>query len=101
MLRVGPDEASFDQNAFYYAAQLVACDLGYPCGRERSELLYACVTQGSCAAADYREHLYQYDLTAAAAQSVHQYYEQLLRARTGDWSYFTFHRGQSLSLIHI
>jgi hypothetical protein len=50
---------------------------------------------GNCAAADYREHAYFYNLSPASVQTMQVYYEQLQRAREGDWSYFTFFRGQS------
>lgn len=92
-VRAGPGETTLDQNAFNFAAQFVACDLGNPCGRDSPALLQACALQGNCAAADFREHAYYYNLSPSSVQTMNEYYAQLQRARAGDWSYFTFSRG--------
>jgi hypothetical protein len=94
-LRTGPEQATLDWSAFNQAAHFMACDLGMACGRDAPELAYACAVHGHCGAADYREYAYLYMVTANTAQAIQQYYEQLYRARAGDWSYFTFHRGPS------
>jgi hypothetical protein len=94
-LRAGPEQATVDTAALYQAAHFVACDLGTRCGADAPELAYACALNGYCTAADYREHAYQNVLSASSAASAQLYYEQLQRARAGDWSYFSFHRGQS------
>ena len=46
-------------------------------------------------AADYREHVYFYNMSPATVQTMNEYYVQLQRAREGDWSYFNFSRGMS------
>ena len=94
-LRTGPEQATLDWSAFNQAAHFMACDLGMACGRDAPELAYACAVHGHCGAADYREYAHLYMVTANTAQAIQQYYEQLYRARAGDWSYFTFHRGPS------
>ena len=94
-LRAGATEANLDGAAFHAAAQMIACDLGQLCSRDAPEVLQSCAVSGNCAAGDYREHMYFYNLSPASVQTMQQYYEQLQLARSGDWSYFTFFRGES------
>jgi hypothetical protein len=92
-VRVGANEATLDNSAFHFATQFVACDLGNPCGSDSPAMLEACAMTGNCAAADYREHTYFYNLSPASVQTLQTYYAQLQNARSGDWSYFNFNRG--------
>ncbi|QJR10712.1 hypothetical protein DSM104443_01780 [Usitatibacter rugosus] len=93
-LRVGADELPINANALYNAATLAACDYGYPCGPDSRQLLQACAMQGQCGATDYREYVFFYGSSPATSQLIGAYNVALANAaRTGDWSYFTFHRG--------
>ena len=93
-IRAGPGEQPVDIRAFYDAWALAACDLGQPCGAESGRLLNSCATQGNCGAQDLREHLFFFDHSPQQSQRLAEYHAQILRAsQSGDWSYFTFHRG--------
>jgi hypothetical protein len=75
-------------------ARLLQEELGKPCGEDAPDLVRACATRGQCATNNYREYLFYYQVPPHAAQLVNEYYTQLGRAtRSGDWSYFAFHRG--------
>ena len=91
-----PDETAIDGTLLYQAATLVACDLGYPCGPDSPQLASACVFQGKCDSADYRDHLFFYVLAPGDSQRAMQYQAELQRViQGGDWSFFSFHRGPS------
>jgi hypothetical protein len=93
-LRSGPGETPVDRQALWGASQLVACDYGYPCGSDTRLLLVACAYRGQCGASDYREFLFYYQSSPSNSQTVAEYEASLsLAVRTGDWSYFTYHRG--------
>lgn len=93
-IRVGPGEQPVDPRAFYDAWALAACDLGQPCGAESGRLMHSCATQGNCGAQDLREHMFFFDHSPQQSQRLADYHAQIMQAaRTGDWSYFTFHRG--------
>jgi hypothetical protein len=94
VMRAGPGEQPVDPRAFYDAWSLAACDLGQPCGAESGRVLHSCATQGNCGARDLREHLFYFDHSPQQSQRLADYHAHILQAaRTGDWSYFTFHRG--------
>lgn len=93
-VRAGPNGETVDQRAWSDAWRLVACDLGSPCGRDSSSVLYGCAMQGNCGALDLREHLFFFEHSPQQSQRVADYQYNLMRAiQTGDWSYFDFHRG--------
>lgn len=94
VLRGGPDEAHVDVRLLGDAWALAACDLGAACDHESSRLQSACAYEGNCGAQDYREHLFFAVHSPQQSQRVNDYYTNLLAAaRSGNWSYFTFHRG--------
>ena len=93
-VRAGPDERTVDSRVLQDAWLLAACELGMACGRDNGRLLYACSMNGECGAADLREYLFFYAHSPQQSQLVSEYAAALTRAaRTGDWSYFTLHRG--------
>lgn len=93
-VRAGPDERSVEGRLLQDAWLLAACELGTSCGRESGRLLYACAMNGECGAADVREYLFFYAHSPQQSQQVNEYAAALVRAaRSGDWSYFTLHRG--------
>ena len=98
-LRVGPSESTIDGSAFATAAQLIACDLGDLCGADSPRVLESCALYGNCNAADLREHIFYYGSSAASAQNAQVYYNELQRARSGDWSYFNFNRGPGTRFV--
>jgi hypothetical protein len=90
---LGPDDAPISAMALYHAAALTACDLGDSCGPDSPMVAGACAFQGQCDAADYRDHVFFYQLAPGNTQQVMQYQQALLRVvRDGDWSFFTFSR---------
>lgn len=97
-LRVGPHELPLEMQAFSGAITLLACDLGQDCTAGSRQLLQACAHRGQCDAVDYRDILFFYEQSPYRSQLINEYYLGLQRARAGDWSYFTFHRGPSPSL---
>lgn len=93
-VRAGPDERSAETRLLQDAWLLAACELGTNCGRDSGRLLYACAMNGECGAADLREYLFFYAHSPQQSQLVNEYAAALVRAaRSGDWSYFTLHRG--------
>ena len=93
-IRAGSDERAVDPRAFYDAWSLVACDAGSDCGPQHQSILSGCFAFGNCDARDLREYLFFYDNSPQQSQRVAEYQAQITRAiRTGDWSYFQFHRG--------
>ena len=93
-MRTGPDEAPLDYSALHGAATLAACELGYPCGPDSRFLLEACALSGHCDAANYRDYWFYYYSSPSTSQLTSEYHLHLMRViRSGDWSYFTFHRG--------
>lgn len=94
VIRAGPEGRPIDPRPFHDAWVLLACDQGMSCGPQHRDLLEACVTHGNCDAADLRQHLFYYQHSPQQSQRLYEYYGQLQRAmRSGDWSWFTFHRG--------
>jgi hypothetical protein len=94
VIRAGPEGRPIDPRAFHDAWRLAACDQGLQCGPEHSDLTYGCAMQANCDAADLRQHMFYYQHSPQQSQRVYEYYGQLTRAlRSGDWSYFNFHRG--------
>jgi hypothetical protein len=97
-LRTGSNELPVDRGAMYGAATLTACEFGYPCGADSRALVQACAMRGMCGANDYREYLFYFANSPSTSQLIGDYQAALSRAaRSGDWSYFTFHRGPSPS----
>ena len=81
------------------AAQLVACDAGYPCGPDSRSMQFGCAYFGNCDAQTLREYAFFYGLSPDASQRVAQYEAMLTRAvRDHDWSSFTFHPGPAVIL---
>jgi hypothetical protein len=94
VIRAGPEGRPIDPRVFHDAWMLAACDQGLGCGSGHRDLLYACATQGDCEATDLRQHLFYYRHSPQQSQRLYEYYGHINRAvRSGDWSYFTFHRG--------
>lgn len=95
-IRAGPADRAVDPRVWSDAWRLAACDMGANCGTESAVVLYACAMQGNCGAQDLREHLFFFEHSPQQSQRLQEYETQLLQAvRTGDWSYFNFHRGPS------
>jgi len=92
-LRTGSSELALDATTWWTAAALTACELGYDCGADHRTILDACAIRGQCGAHDLREHYFYYGQSPASSQMVDEYLDGLRRARGGDWSYFTIHRG--------
>ena len=94
VIRAGPEGQPIDPRPFHDAWTLLACEQGLACGPEHRDLLEACATRADCDAADLRQHLFYYQHSPQQSQRLYEYYGQLQRAtRSGDWSWFTFHRG--------
>ncbi len=93
-LRIGPDGPPVDQRALHNAWQVVACDLGYPCGEGNSRVLAACAFQGHCDATSLPDYLYYYAGSPHESNLVNQYRSILRNAvDTGDWSALQVVRG--------
>ena len=93
-IRAGPTDRAVDPRVWGDAWRLAACDMGANCGDESAQVLYACAMQGNCGAQDLREQLFFFEHSPQQSQRLQEYETQLLQAiRTGDWSYFNFHRG--------
>jgi hypothetical protein len=97
-LRAGPNELPIDSSAFIGAAMLLGCDLGEQCDTSSRNMMSACAMRGLCDSADYRDYLFFYQQNPHSSQLTGEYYSALQRARSGDWSYFTFHRGPAPSI---
>lgn len=98
-LRTGPNELPVDMSAWYGAVDLLTCDFGRPCGPDSQQLLQGCAMQGRCDASDTREYMFFYTASPSASQRIGEYNIALAEAaRTGNWSYFTFHRGPAPSM---
>ena len=96
VVRAGPGDRAVDPRVWGDAWRLAACDMGANCGAESAQVLYACAMQGNCGAQDFREHLFFFEHSPQQSQRLQEYETQLLQAmRTGDWTYFNFHRGPS------
>jgi hypothetical protein len=94
VVRTASDERHVDQRAFHDAWNLVACDAGDDCGPAHFDLTQACLGNGYCDAIDLEEHLFFYANSPQQSQLVAQYRAEITRAiRSGDWSFFQFHRG--------
>jgi hypothetical protein len=94
VIRTGPDGRPIDPRAFHDAWMLAACDQGLPCGQDHQDILNACALHANCDATDLRQHLFYYQHSPQQSQRLYEYYGQIQRAvRSGDWSYFDFHRG--------
>ena len=96
VVRAGKNDQAVDPRVWSDAWRLAACDSGANCGAGSGWVLYPCAMQGNCGAQDYREYLFFYEHSPQQSQRLQEYETQLLQAmRTGDWSYFNFHRGPS------
>ena len=94
VIRAGPEGQPIDPRAFHDAWTLLACDRGLECGASNRDILEACAMRANCDAADLRQHLFYYQHSPQQSQRLYDYYGHLQQAvRTGDWSWFTFHRG--------
>ena len=94
VVRAGANDRAVDPRVWSDAWRLAACDSGANCGPDSGWVLYPCAMQGNCGVQDYREYLFFYDHSPQQSQRLQEYETQILQAvRTGDWSYFNFHRG--------
>jgi len=93
------DGRPVDTGSFITAAELLACDAGYPCGPDNRELQIGCAYQGQCEAQTLREYMFFYGLSPDGSQRVAEYQAMLTRGvRDHDWSGITFHPGPALFL---
>ena len=93
-IRAGPDEATVDLRVFRDAWMLAACDAGRDCGPGHEHMVSGCMSFGNCEARDLREYYFFYDHSPQMSQRVAEYHARISSAiRTGDWSWFRFHRG--------
>ena len=98
-LQNSQDGRPVDSGSFTTAAQLLACDAGYPCGPDNMRLQYGCAMEGRCDAQTLREYMFFYGLSPDASQRVAEYQSMLTRAvRDHDWSGITFHPGPAVFL---
>ncbi len=98
-LQDSQDGRPVDSGSFSTAAQLLACDAGYPCGPDNQMLQYACAYHGQCDADTLREYMFFYGLSPDSSQRVAEYQQILARAvRDHDWSSLTFSPGPALFL---
>ena len=93
-VRIGPDQEPIENRAFMTAAQLLACEYGYPCGDNSDRLLRACAYQGYCGVASFADYLFYYGASPYEAQLLDRY-RGILRqvVETGDWSGIVLDRG--------
>jgi hypothetical protein len=89
-LRDGRGQA-LDTQALDSAANLIACDAGYPCGATNRTLAFACAFTDHCGATTLRDYTMYYNASPYTSQLIAQY-EQALRnvVTSGDWSGFRF-----------
>jgi hypothetical protein len=96
-VRIGPDQAIVDPHALRIASTISACDYGYPCGEGNLRLLEACAYRGYCASGNLPDYINYYEASPNDLQLQAQYRQALQAAiDTGDWSAFTFARGQTI-----
>ncbi|HEX4331929.1 MAG TPA: hypothetical protein VH040_07315 [Usitatibacter sp.] len=90
------DGKSVDVVALWSAARLIACDTGYPCGPDTSEIAQSCAYQGRCDAGSLRDYFLYYRGSPYDSQVLARY-ESALRnaARTGDTSFLMFYPAPS------
>ena len=89
-----PDGRSLDTRAFVDAANLVACDEGYPCGPENYKMQSDCAFMDYCMAVNLRDHVMYYSASPYTSQMIAQYEGALRSAATSnDWSGFRFMSG--------
>jgi hypothetical protein len=95
-LQNAQDGRPIEIGSFSVAAQLLACDAGYPCGPDAPQIQSGCAYSGNCDAQTLREYEFFYALSPESSQRVSQYQAMLTRAvRDHDWSSFTFHPAPS------
>ena len=94
MTLLDADGRMLDMDAFGRAANLLSCDLGYPC--EREFMAPACAALDRCGAANYREYTMYYENSPYFSQLASQYEAGLRRAVfANDWSAFRFNPAPS------
>ena len=95
-LQNAQDGRPIDIRSFSVAAELLACDAGYPCGPDSPQIVAGCAYRGNCDAQTLREYQFFYALSPESSQRVSQYQAMLEQAvRDHDWSSFTFHPAPS------
>ena len=93
-VRLGPDREVIENRAFMNAAQLLACEHGYPCGDNNAQVLNACAYQGHCGVASLPDYLFYYASSPYDAQLLDRYRTLLRQALdSGDWSALQVDRG--------
>jgi len=93
-IRAGQQEATVDLRVFRDAWMLASCDAGRDCGPGHEHIISGCMSFGNCEAQDLREYYFFYDHSPQMSQRVAEYHTRISSAiRTGDWSWFHFHRG--------
>jgi hypothetical protein len=94
VIRAGPEGRAIDPRVFHDAWTLAACEQGLACDRQHQMLLHGCAMQGNCEASDLRQYMFYYQHSPQQSQRLYEYQTHITRAiRSGDWSWFTFHRG--------
>jgi hypothetical protein len=87
-----PDGKPADIGALRNAAQLIACESGYPCGPDSLEIARACSFMGQCDAVSLRDFLLYYHSSPHDSQALVRYESALREAeRTGDTSFLVFY----------
>lgn len=90
-LQSAQDGRPINVGSFSVAAELVACDAGYPCGPDAPQIQSGCAYFGNCDAQTLREYQFFYGLSPQSSQRVAQYQAMLEHAvRDHDWSSITF-----------
>src|SRR6185312_6132653 len=86
------DGKAVDALALHNAAKLIACDSGYPCGPDSSEIAQSCAYMGRCDAGNLRDYFLYYRSSPYDSQVLARY-ESALRsaARSGDTSFLVFY----------
>ncbi len=93
-VRIGPEGRPAEPQALHSAWQVVACDLGYPCGESNPRLLAACAFQGHCEATSLPDYIYYYASSPHDSHLVNQYRGIVRNAvDSGDWSALQVVRG--------
>ncbi len=90
---VGPNQEAIENRVFSNAAQLVACEYGYPCADNNQRVLNACAYQGHCGVTTLNDYLFYYGSSPYDSQLLDQYRNALRQAvDTGDWSQLNVQR---------
>ena len=101
-LQSASDGRPIEAETFVAAAELLACESGYPCGPDSYRVEAGCAYQGRCEAQSLREYMFFYALAPDASQRLAEYQAALSRAvRDHDWSALAFHPGPGPGLAII